>query len=80
MELHEPLIIIFIIFSQCYSVYFIQLLGIALRSDVPLALDILPSFWKSILGIPLEDVDLYDADILTYNYIRRLSKVHYNFR
>lgn len=46
-----------------------------MRSDIPLALDILPSFWKSILGLPLDESDLRDADILTYNYIRRLSEV-----
>ncbi|XP_028400510.1 probable E3 ubiquitin-protein ligase HECTD4 [Dendronephthya gigantea] len=58
-------------------VFFGQLLGIALRSDIPLALDILPSFWKSILGLPLSEVDLHDADILTYNYIRRLSEISF---
>ena len=46
-----------------------------MRSDIPLALDILPSLWKSILGLPLDESDLRDADILTYNYIRRLSEV-----
>ena len=46
-----------------------------MRSDIPLALDILPSFWKSILALPLDESDLRDADILTYNYIRRLSEV-----
>ena len=46
-----------------------------MRSDIPLALNILPSFWKSILGVSLDESDLRDADILTYNYIRRLSEV-----
>ena len=59
---------------------FLQLLGIALRSDIPLALDILPSFWKSLLGIALEEIDLYEADILTYNYTRRLSEVRFHLQ
>jgi hypothetical protein len=59
------------------GVHVFQLLGIAMRSDIPLALDILPSFWKSILDLPLDESDLHDADILTYNYIRRLSEVLY---
>lgn len=61
------------------SVYFLrlqQLLGIALRSDIPLALDLLPSFWKSLLNLPIDlQDDLRECDILTYNYIRRFSEV-----
>ena len=53
-----------------------QLLGIALRSDIPLALDLLPSFWKCLLNLPLDpDRDLKESDILTYNYLRRFSEV-----
>ncbi len=55
---------------------FTQLLGIALRSDIPLALDLLPSFWKSLLNLPLDPHDdLRETDILTYNYLRRFSEV-----
>lgn len=53
-----------------------QLLGIALRADIPLALDMLPCFWKSLLNLPLDPQDdLRETDILTYNYLRRFSEV-----
>jgi len=58
---------------------FSQLLGIALRSDIPLALDLLPCFWKSLLNLPLDPHDnLRETDVLTYNYLRRFSEVSYS--
>ncbi|PFX24720.1 putative E3 ubiquitin-protein ligase HECTD4 [Stylophora pistillata] len=57
-------------------IFFGQLLGIALRADIPLALDLLPCFWKSLLNLPLDPQDdLRETDILTYNYLRRFSEV-----
>ncbi|XP_061026203.1 probable E3 ubiquitin-protein ligase HECTD4 isoform X7 [Eubalaena glacialis] len=51
-----------------------QLLGIAIRADVPLPLDLLPSFWKTLVGEPLDpDQDLQEADILTYNYVKKFE-------
>lgn len=56
--------------------FFGQLLGIAIRADVPLPLDLLPSFWKTLVGEPLDpDVDLQEADILTYNYVKKFENV-----
>lgn len=56
--------------------FFGQLLGIAIRADVPLPLDLLPSFWKILVGEPLEpDVDLQEADVLTYNYVKKFENV-----
>lgn len=53
-----------------------QLLGIAMRADVPLPLDLLPSFWKTLVGEPLDpDQDLQEADILTYNYVKKFESV-----
>lgn len=53
-----------------------QLLGIAIRADVPLPLDLLPSFWKTLVGEPLDpDRDLQEADILTYNYVKKFESV-----
>lgn len=53
-----------------------QLLGIAIRADVPLPLDLLPSFWKTLVGEPLDpDQDLQEADILTYNYVKKFESV-----
>nr|XP_023417792.1 probable E3 ubiquitin-protein ligase HECTD4 [Cavia porcellus] len=54
-----------------------QLLGIAIRADVPLPLDLLPSFWKTLVGEPLDpDQDLQEADILTYNYIKKFESIN----
>ncbi|KAL4646588.1 putative E3 ubiquitin-protein ligase HECTD4 isoform X5 [Arapaima gigas] len=57
--------------------FFGQLLGIAIRADVPLPLDLLGSFWKGLVGEPLDpDVDLQEADLLTYNYIRKFENIN----
>lgn len=57
-----------------------QLLGIAIRADVPLPLDLLPSFWKTLVGEPLDpDQDLQEADILTYNYVKKFESVSETF-
>ncbi|XP_058707238.1 probable E3 ubiquitin-protein ligase HECTD4 isoform X4 [Poecile atricapillus] len=56
--------------------FFGQLLGIAIRADVPLPLDLLPSFWKTLVGEPLDpDLDLQEADILTYNYVKKFENI-----
>ncbi|XP_063042342.1 probable E3 ubiquitin-protein ligase HECTD4 isoform X2 [Engraulis encrasicolus] len=53
-----------------------QLLGIAIRADVPLPLDLLGSFWKGLVGEPLDhDADLQEADLLTYNYVKKFESV-----
>ena len=52
------------------------MLGIAIRADVPLPLDLLPSFWKTLVGEPLDpDQDLQEADVLTYNYVKKFESV-----
>ncbi|KAG8597816.1 hypothetical protein GDO81_002399 [Engystomops pustulosus] len=57
--------------------FFGQLLGIAIRADVPLPLDLLPCFWKMLVGEPLDpETDLYEADILTHNYIKKFENVN----
>ncbi|XP_077691411.1 putative E3 ubiquitin-protein ligase HECTD4 isoform X3 [Eretmochelys imbricata] len=57
--------------------FFGQLLGIAVRADVPLPLDLLSSFWKTLVGEPLDpDVDLQEADILTYNYVKKFENIN----
>ena len=53
-----------------------QLLGITIRADIPFGLDLLPLFWKNLVGVDLDPVtDLQDADILTYNYIKKFEMV-----
>lgn len=44
-----------------------QLLGVAIRADVPITIDFLPCFWKSLRGEPLSLEDLKEADCVTYN-------------
>lgn len=56
--------------------FFGQLLGIAIRADVPLPLDLLGSFWKGLVGEPLDpEQDLQEADLLTYNYVKKFEGV-----
>lgn len=60
--------------------FFGQLLGIAIRADVPLPLDLLGSFWKGLVGESLDpDQDLQEADVLTYNYVRKFENVRDQF-
>ncbi|TRY90504.1 hypothetical protein DNTS_002641, partial [Danionella cerebrum] len=54
--------------------FFGQLLGISIRADVPLPLDLLGSFWKGLVGETLEpETDLCEADLLTHTYIRKFE-------
>lgn len=56
--------------------FFGQLLGIAIRADVPLPLDLLGSFWKGLVGESLDtEQDLQEADVLTYNYVKKFENV-----
>ena len=45
----------------------LQLLGVAIRADVPITIDFLPCFWKSLRGEALSLLDLKEADVVTYN-------------
>lgn len=43
---------------------------------MPLPLDLLASFWKGLVGEPLDpDVDLQEADLITYNYVKKFENV-----
>ncbi len=55
--------------------FFGKLLGVALRADVPLALDLLPSFWKSLVGQPLDAGDVLDADWTTGKQLLTLENM-----
>lgn len=56
--------------------FFGQLLGIAIRADVPLPLDLLGSFWKGLVGESLDpEQDLQEADVLTYNFVNKFENV-----
>lgn len=59
--------------------FFGQLLGIAIRADVPLPLDLLGSFWKGLVGEALDpESDFREADLLTYSHIKKFENVNYN--
>lgn len=61
--------------------FFGQLLGIAIRADVPLPLDLLGSFWKGLVGESLDpEQDLQEADVLTYNYVKKFENVRDQLR
>lgn len=56
--------------------FFGQLLGIGIRADLPLPLDLLSSFWKGLVGEALDpEQDLQEADMLTYNYVKKFENV-----
>ncbi|KAJ8312853.1 hypothetical protein KUTeg_010226 [Tegillarca granosa] len=56
--------------------FFGQLLGITIRADIPIGMDLLSCFWKVVVGTSLDLVtDLQDADQLTYNYIKKIEMV-----
>uniref|UniRef100_A0A1X7UQ08 HECT domain-containing protein n=1 Tax=Amphimedon queenslandica TaxID=400682 RepID=A0A1X7UQ08_AMPQE len=52
--------------------FFGQLLGVSLRADVPVALDLLVCFWKSLKEEPLSLVDLKEADSVTYSLTQEI--------
>ncbi|OWF52164.1 E3 ubiquitin-protein ligase HECTD4 [Mizuhopecten yessoensis] len=54
--------------------FFGQLLGITMRADIPLGMDLLTCFWKVLVGVNLDPVtDLQEADQITYNYIKKIE-------
>lgn len=49
-----------------------------MRADIPLGLDMLACVWKLLVGAELDPVtDLKEADLLTYNYIKKIEMVGY---
>ncbi|XP_071497133.1 probable E3 ubiquitin-protein ligase HECTD4 [Diadema antillarum] len=56
-------------------IFFGQLLGIAMRADIPLSLDLVPSFWKCLVQEPLDlDQDLAEADFITHKFLTRMEQ------
>ncbi|CAG5121382.1 unnamed protein product, partial [Candidula unifasciata] len=50
------------------------LLGITIRADIPLGLDLLSTVWKLLVGLTLDPVvDLQQADAVTYKYIKKIE-------
>lgn len=47
---------------------------------MPLPLDLLGSFWKGLVGDPLDpEQDMQEADVLTYNYVKKFDNVSWRF-
>ena len=57
--------------------FFGQLLGVIIRADIPVGLDIMPYFWKVLLGKELTLDDLREADIVTYTLTEKILRVSY---
>ena len=55
--------------------FFGQLLGVIIRADIPVGLDIMPYFWKVLLGKELTLDDLREADIVTYTLTEKILQV-----
>ena len=55
--------------------FFGLVLGVAMRADVPLALDVLPCFWKALRGDPITLQDVQEADCVTYNLTEKMLSV-----
>lgn len=55
--------------------FFGQLLGVIIRADIPIGLDIMPYFWRSLLGKELTLDDLREADIVTYTLTEKILQV-----
>lgn len=46
-----------------------------IRADVPIALDLLPCFWKCVKGEILSVEDLKETDYITYSYTKNIIEV-----
>ena len=55
--------------------FFGQLLGVIIRADIPVGLDIMPYFWRALLGKELTLNDLREADIVTYTLTEKILQV-----
>jgi E3 ubiquitin-protein ligase HECTD4 len=53
-----------------------QLLGITIRADIPLGLDLLTVAWRTLVGLtPDTCTDLQEADPMTYAYLKKIEMV-----
>ena len=55
--------------------HFGKILGLGLRSGIPLPLDLVPTFWKSLLNLPLDDKDLSAFDPIVHSYVNKILAV-----
>jgi len=56
--------------------FFGQMLGVSLRSGIPMALNMMPTFWRSLVSDPVVDWrECRDLDPVTFNYISSLQSL-----
>lgn len=56
--------------------YEFQILGITIRADIPLGLDLLKSLWEAIVSNDEDpSTNLQEADPLTYNFMKKIEMV-----
>lgn len=60
--------------------WLLQLLGVAIRAEIPFGIDLASVFWKNLVGLSLDPVvDLQESDIVTYTYIKKIEMVLFTF-
>ena len=55
--------------------HFGKILGLGLRSGIPVPLDLVPSFWKSLVQEPLTDEDLAAFDPIVSSYVDKILSI-----
>ena len=56
--------------------FFGQMLGVSLRAGIPLALNLMPTFWRSLVSDPVVDwSECKELDPVTFNYISSLQSL-----
>ena len=62
----------------CVGLCDLQLLGITVRADIPLGLDLMTVAWRTLVGMtPDAGSDLQEADPMTYTYLKKIEMVWY---
>ena len=56
-------------------IYLGMFIGVSLRANIPLPLDLMSLFWKQLLAESPDDTDLYDVDRIIYNSTQQLIDV-----
>lgn len=55
--------------------FFGKVIGFGLRSGIPLCLDLVPSFWKSLLDKPVDGEDLSAFDPIVSSYLSKIVSI-----
>jgi hypothetical protein len=55
--------------------HFGRILGLGLRSGIPLPLDLVSTFWKTLVQEPLTDKDLAAFDPIVSGYVHKIQSI-----